>query len=205
MVVLSVSVTVGLGCALAGQVGAGRPHDPPTTVPKIAQIAGVRVGYDTRGEMERRLGKGMVYTGGHAGGAREWVLRGTHWYIDADAFDYYRFRVGGDTVVLYDVSIGKKARSVGAAMRFPPVRVTVGASRKLGWLGVVFPGMSKSEVLRAIHGEIPLPKRSGNEWSWTSQGFLRLNRTQAYHTWTARLTFRRGRLEEIDVSCERES
>jgi len=65
--------------------------------------------------------------------------------------------------------------------------------------------MSKSDVLRAIRRRIPLPRRVGDEWTWTARGFVRLNELQTYDTWTATLSFRNGRVEEIDVSCERGS
>src|SRR6185369_10954299 len=47
--------------------GRAKPEkaEPPTHVPSIAQVAGVRVGWDTMGTLERRLGPGLVITGGH--------------------------------------------------------------------------------------------------------------------------------------------
>jgi hypothetical protein len=158
-------------------------------------------------EMERRLGEGMEYTGGHPHGAREWILRGTRWYVDADAFDWSSKQdaSGKGRVVIYVVSIGRKMLSVNAAVRSPPMRTTQQTRRKLGWLGVIYPGVSKTYVLHAIRGRLPLPKRAGNKWTWTSSGFVRVNHSQVYHTWTATLTFFKGRLDEIEVACERES
>jgi hypothetical protein len=194
-----------LSYALFGPLQSSQPHDPPTIVPQIARIAGIRVGYNTMEEMEQLLGKGMMFRGSHPNGGREWRLRGTPWYIDSTFLDYYdqpRQHVDG-SLLLNDVSLSTKRDSIDS----DPVlsrRTTRRTRRKLGWLGIISPGVSQAFVLRAIHGKLPLPQRSGEKWTWIARGFVRLRAHQTYNTWTATLTFHRGRLAEIDVFADQE-
>jgi len=62
--------------------------EPKTSIPKIANIAGIKVGYSSMQELEKNLGKGKVTIGGHPNGARLWRVKGTSWVIFADAFCY---------------------------------------------------------------------------------------------------------------------
>ncbi len=183
---------------VSGSGLAQQSHDPPTHIPAIARIAGIRVGYDTIEEMEQRLGAGMAYTGGHPQGAREWRIWGTHWYVDADAFDYN----GRGTVLDYAI-ISESPVGLGSPPRFPRCPTTRRTRRKLGWLGVVSPGFSRAQVLHAIQGRLPVPKRQGDKWTWTARGFERLTSSQEpYVTWKATLVFRKGHLTKIVVESE---
>src|SRR5689334_21666373 len=60
--------------------------DPPTSVPPLATIAGIRVGYDGMDRLERRLGPGAIMIGGHPQGARVWNIRASRWWLYADGF-----------------------------------------------------------------------------------------------------------------------
>ncbi len=78
--------------------------DPPTYIPPIARIVGVRVGYDSMEDLDRNLGSGVMMMGGHPHGARDWTLL-PHGSIDADGFDYSkRGRVIDDLGVIAPLS-----------------------------------------------------------------------------------------------------
>ena len=88
-----------LGLAWAGTlslllIGAATPaaeadnNGPKTFIPKIANIAGFKVGYSSMEELEGQLGKGKVTVGGHPNGARLWRVKATSWVVQADAFEY---------------------------------------------------------------------------------------------------------------------
>src|SRR5437879_2319714 len=57
-------------------------------VPPCGRLAGVRVGWDTVYDLERRLGPGLAVTGAHPQGARVWHDRSSGWFLTADGFHY---------------------------------------------------------------------------------------------------------------------
>lgn len=112
-------------------------------VPAIGRIFNLRVGVDTIEMMERRLGKGEPFTGGHPHGGRSWIDPRTGWTISAAGFEYSpdRGRIIDSGVSLESDSYfggpdAKKA-DYGVYSRFKP-------------------GMSRAQVKKALaglHGE----------------------------------------------------
>ena len=178
-----------------------RTADPPTSVPTLARLAGFRVGVDTIEAMEQRLGHGQVLMGGHPNGARSWWLWGGRWHLWGDGFDYHDR--GGR--VIDGLSLDEQSlHGPGAAPRSerrPPARVP---RRSLGWMGVVFPGMTRQQVLWAVAGKLPPPRVKVDVWRWTAKGFVRVNTInhEKFTVWNAEMGFEQGRVSYVSVECE---
>lgn len=164
-------------------------------IPAIAQLAGVRVGFDSVERLEHLFGPGYAFTGGHPNGAREWRSRQTGWYINADGFDYNkRGERVLDTVSIGITGIigGKTAPSV-----FAP-------RQRLLFLGGITLGMTREQVRSALENRLPPPRVNGDSWVWEAKGFSPPNPNnngESKRDWCAILTFATGRLAEITVDA----
>jgi hypothetical protein len=182
-------VFASVGVAAAPQPLA-RTQQPPR-LPPIARIAGVWVGHSTVEELERRLGPGTAYTGGHPQGAREWRSRQTGWYVNADGFNYGRHgRVLDEVSVSTDRILHRKNE----AATFAPRKL-------LRFMGVVELEMTRYQVVRALARKLPPPRMKGRDLVWTALGYARLNSNSFddKHEWTATLHFEQDRLTSISV------
>ena len=109
---------------------------PKTSIPKIANIAGIKVGYSSMEELEARLGKGKVAVGGHSDGARLWRVKGTSWVIYADAFEYSERGMVLDSL---NIALDTKPRR-----GVPYARLT---KNDFAWLGKISLGMDEDKLL----------------------------------------------------------
>lgn len=166
-------------------------------VPQMARLIGVRVGYDTLEKLEARLGHGLAVTGGHPMGAREWRSRQTGWIIHADAFDTSDKGMVLDELIIRFPDVSDRVASL------PSVNLS---RRRLGLFGVVFPGMTRAEVLHAIRGRLPAPTVKENRWSWTESGFASLADREDYHVayriWKAAIVFEKERVVSLALEAE---
>ena len=79
----------------------------------------------------------------------------------------------------------------------PLIRAPYRADQELS----VAPGMERSQVLAILNQAGIKPTVKGNEVSWEEKGHApKFN--ESFSTWTARLTFRHDKLENICVDCK---
>lgn len=146
-------------------------------------------------DLERRLGRGLPYTGGHPQGARHWrTSEGMR--IKADGFDYRRNR---DGYVVYELCIGASIPGEIPGITTAPVaRIT---SRKIRFMTVVSLGMNRNEVLRLLRDRLPCASVSENSLTYRTEGFFRLNDSDVYRKWIAVLSFTNDRLDHFDITA----
>jgi len=173
--------------------------DPATSIPAIARLCGIRVGWDTMTALETRLGPGLAYTGGHPLGARGWRCPALGLLINADGF-YYRDRGRDQDRVVDDLSICRLA-GYREDLKFPLAHLL--PSQAL-FMGVVSPGMTRAEVRAALGSSLPAPQVEGDQWIWNAPGFTRINVLNhvVVRSWQARLTFQHGKLDDIDLRAD---
>ena len=160
-------------------------------IPRIASIMGMQVGVSGQKTLERRLGKGVRSIGGHPNSHLSWRTRMPEGVLAVDGFSF----AADDSYVIEDLSWTRSS----SAGDLPMARLP----RRSGWLGSIVPGMSEAEV-RHLTARLPRPKKHGSTWEWTSLGYFRpkLAQQQPYFSkWSATLTFKRGRLEQISLSA----
>lgn len=187
-------ILVSLALALAASQLLSAP--PKTVIPKIAQMLGVRVGFNGQKALERVLGKGERWVGGHPNGQEGWKTKTPKGWIRCDGFSFCK-----EGEVIEDLEWSASARDPEAselpfARRLP---------KNSGWMGVVDLRMTESQVLKAIGKKLPPPRKNkdGDVWTWTAKGYHVPSVPQlidAYTEWTATLTFDKGRLTSIRIT-----
>ena len=186
--------------AVASCLGGGRSapagNDPSAVVPATGHIGTIQVGVTTMEQLERWFGKGRAFIGGHPRGAREWVLQKAGWYIYADGFDYSR---AGRVLDRFEISTTRIDVGASDDTERKARRASL-ARTKLGFVAGVAPGMERSRVLALLNQAGIKPAAKGKVVSWEEKGHTP-NLNGSFSTWTARLTFRHDKLENICIEC----
>jgi len=175
------------------------------SIPPIAKLCGIQVGYDTMERLEAILGAGLPQLGGHPLGARLWRAPALGIAVWADGF-YYNDKDGRVADHLW---IGQWGPASPDDIRIPIAHLLPAQAR---FLGAVTLGMTRRQVVAALGSRLPPPRISrtqppfapGDDWTWTSPGFFRFNALNhnVVRSWTATLTFRRGKLDVIDIDAD---
>ena len=76
--------------------GAAENAPPGTSIPSIAGIAKIKIGYSTQQEIDAQWGEGKTIIGGHPNSGRLWRVKGTPWVIHTELRKGERyFRIDG--------------------------------------------------------------------------------------------------------------
>ena len=162
--------------AAAYPVNAAENDIPKTSIPKIANIAGIKVGYSSMEELEARLGKGKVAVGGHSDGARLWRVKGTSWVIYADAFESSERGMVLDSL---NIALDTKRRR-----GVPYARLT---KNDLTWLGKISLGMDEDKLLEIMQQNSCAPTKVADGWLVKAKGCSPFTSWPSYfQEWTAR-------------------
>ena len=166
----------------------------PPHIPPIAEIMGIRVGYDGRGRLERVFGDGLYMVGGHPNGAEVWEFARPRSQLYAEGFSYTAHE--GETIEhLSWMSDSKEdAGKWRGALR-----------RSRGWLGKIYLGMQQAEALQLASQRLGQPKINKGEYEWTQTGWsvpAFLNGQDPLKTWTATLDCAKGKVKSVVVSSD---
>ena len=191
--------------AMVNPAEAGQSKKPRTSIPRIANIAGIKVGYSSMAELERRLDQGRVTIGGHPNGARVWRVKGTSWVIYADAFEYSergavvdRFAINahgnpGDYLpdITADPSPGQPV---------PYARLTQNA---LAWAGGISLGIDEDTLLKLLKRKSWTPVKLADGWRIEARGLspLTSNPLCPYQRWWATFTMKENSLVAISFDA----
>jgi len=149
---------IGVCCALSA-VGnrtrattCGASSSAPPSVPPFARALRVRLGIDTERQLERKIGRGEVCTGGHSNSGRVW------WFsnglqLAADGFDLRKNQYILDTLVFSRWSGRLDSTRELVRLGFGP------------W-GALRLGMTRQDCLNALPPEMrhPLTSKAGLTW-----------------------------------------
>jgi hypothetical protein len=155
--------------------------DAGARIPRLAELAGVRAGFDTVEGMEQKFGPGKPMAGGHPHGARSWQSKQTGCYLWADGFYYDNY----NRRVIDSISISsppKDDRLTPSKDRDPQIDLP---SSSVRFMGSVTLGMSRAEVLRSLSGKLHSPQRN-----------------YKISNWTATLHFEQDRLDRICIEVD---
>jgi hypothetical protein len=169
----------------------GQNNLPKTSIPKIAHIGKVQIGYSTQEELARKWGEGKTLIGGHPNSGRVWRIAGTRWRVNTDGFDYSE-----RGLVVDQFTLGTYSDPSGEV---PYAKVS---KSDFFWLGEISPGMSRTKVLQIL-------KRRSLPNTWTkdgceihAQGFSPLTSIiEPFRNWKATLTFANDLLIRVDLSA----
>jgi hypothetical protein len=166
---------------------------PKTSIPKIANIAGIKVGYSSMQELEKQLGKGKVTVGGHPNGARLWRVKGTSWVIYADAFCYSE---RGAVVHSLDITVDPGW----SGQDLPYTRLT---RNGLAWDGRISLGIDEANLLKLLKQNSWTPVKLADGWLVEAQGHSPLTSDPLYpfNQWAVRFTMKGNSLVGISLDA----
>ena len=144
-------------------------ENPKTLIPIIGNIAGIKIGYSSMGELEAILGKGKAITGGHPNGARLWRVRETSWVISADAFEYSE---RGAVVDSFDITLDPNA-----GQDVPYAQL---AKDKFSWLTEITLGMGEEKLRETLKRNSCTATKDGDGWLVAAKGFSPLTSDPLY-------------------------
>lgn len=168
---------------------------PKTVIPKIAQILGVRVGFNGQKALERVFGQDERWVGGHPNGQEGWRTKKPKGWIRCDGFSFCKEGEVIEDLEWSATTTDPEASGLPYVHRMP---------KNSGWMGVVDLQMTESQVLKAIGKRLPPPSKNkdGDVWTWAAKGYHVPSTPQlmdAYTLWTASLVFEKGKLVSIRI------
>ena len=164
---------------------------PKTSIPGIAKIGRMRVGYSSQEDVARKLGEGKTLIGGHPNSGRVWRIRGTSWRLNTDGFDYSE-----RGLVIDQLSLGT---CTDQPDDIPYTKLT---KKDFCWTGGITLGMSRARVLEILKRS-SLPVTSTKEgWKIGERGFSPLSSiVTPFRNWEATLTFSNDFLVRLDLGA----
>jgi hypothetical protein len=175
---------------------AGAKNGPGTLIPKVASIAGIKVGYSSMDELERQLGQGKTVVGGHPNGARIWRVKGTSWVIYADAFEYSQ---RGAVVDSFDINVNPKPG--------PGVPYTRMSRKGFAWLGKISLGMDEARLLEILKQKACVVTKVAEGWQVNAKGYspLTSDTFHPFQEWTVQLIIKKKALIGMQFAARQES
>ena len=162
--------------------------------PRIAEIAGVQIGYSTEKDLERSWGEGLTITGGHPNSGRLWRVRDTDWVIATDGFLY------SDRGLVIDALQIESQQDELNSKTAPFAKLD---KKAFAWLGEISPGMTKLQVITTLNKQTLKFKEEGEDLLVEADGFSKIT-SQAnanIRRWQARLLFKAGKLSILYLNA----
>jgi hypothetical protein len=190
---LAFVAALGLGALayLASSAVTGGAESKPTreSIPEIAGIAGVRIGYSTQDDLAKCWGEGKTVIGGHPNSGRVWRVKGTPWVLHTDGFEYSE-----RGLVVHDLEVVEATDSDKDA---PYARLD---GRELAWLGGVTPGMSRAKVKEFLKRKSLSLKETERGFAVSASGFYPCV-TAEFRKWTVQFGFTNERLTYLGIGA----
>ncbi|MEN6371107.1 MAG: hypothetical protein ABFD64_03755 [Armatimonadota bacterium] len=170
-------------------------------IPKIANLAGIKVGFNSIDDTEKKLGHGKVITGGHPQGARVWQFEKKGWILYIDGFNY---RSGSDGAVIDVVELmtSKRGHELIEGGNVPKVSPSY---PKLGFWTFLPLGTSYEEAIKLLKQKGLPPEIVKGTILVKAKGIsppMNVNRFEPFRSWQAELDFEKNRLVEITITCD---
>lgn len=168
-----------------------------TSIPKIARIGKVQIGYSTQDDLAKHWGEGKTVIGGHPNSGRLWRVKGTPWVLETDGFDYSKRGLVVDGLTLY-----ADARLIPGLPLPDDVPDTRLAKKDFAWGGEIVPGMAEEKVRQILKRKsLPLtPTKDG--CATTAMGFSALTSIGIpLRVWTASFVFTNGSLSRLNLGA----
>jgi len=177
---------------MATVAAAGEAASSPTnhSIPAIAEIAKIKVGFSTQQDLASQWGEGKTITGGHPNSGRLWRVKGTPWVLHTDAFEYSKRGLVVDGLEI------REDRTPGEGV--PYARLS---ASDLAWLGEISLGASQDRVMEVL-------KRKGLQVTQTAAGcetratgLHTLENKVQFRTWKVRVDFKAGLLIRLAIDA----
>jgi hypothetical protein len=173
----------------------GQNKLPKPSIPKIARIGKVQIGYSTQEDLAKEWVEGKTVVGGHSNSGRVWRIKGSRWRVSTDGFDYSE-----RGLVVDQLSLSAKSN----LPKDVPYKKLY--KKDFAWLGGISPGMSKKKVMQILKGKslACTPTKEGCEIN--ARGFSPLTSIiTPFRNWKATLTFADGVLTDLTLDVRPDS
>ena len=183
------SLAMSWGCA-----GTSPTRTDRLSIPRIAEIGGVQIGYSTQEELERRWGEGLTVVGGHPNSGRRWRVRDTDWVVATDGFLYSDHGLVIDGLQIESQPAGQFSTNA------PFAKLD---KKAFEWLGEISRGMTRLEVITLLNRQMLKFKEQDETLFVDADGFSAItseaNANLRY--WQARLVFAEGKLTRLELEA----
>lgn len=160
------------------------------SIPAIAEIAKIKVGFSTQQDLASQWGEGKPVTGGHPNSGRLWRVKGTPWVLRTDGFEYSKRGLVMDSL---EISEDQKPGN-----GIPYARLN---ASDLAWLGEISLGTPQGKVMEVL-------KRKGLPFTQTASGcetaatgLHTLENKIQFRAWKVRFDFKRGLLSHLAIDA----
>lgn len=170
-----------------------------TSIPAIAELAGVKIGFSSQEDLARRWGEGKVTVGSHPNSRRVWRIKGTDWVLDTDGFNYSHRGLVVDGLLL-SVPSATPDFYLQDAVDAPTARLP---KEKFAWMGGVQLGMSRSAVEQFLKSKSLAGTATNQDLVVQAPGHNTLaDHPGAYKTWGVVLTFETNVLTKLNIYAD---
>ena len=132
--------------ATAGCGSDGKKTQTAISIPPIARIAGVQIGFSSEGDLEKAWGEGLTTVGSHPTSGEQWRVPGTRWLVFIDGFYYSQRGLVADTMTITDVTGHAPDSDEAEAWRQAP-EARLG-KEAFAWMDGISVGMSQDQSHR---------------------------------------------------------
>lgn len=132
------------------------------------------------------MGRGKTIVGGHPNSGRVWQVKGTHWVLVTDGFEYSRRGLVVDSVSLCD--------DCEPGLEVPYSRLE---AKDFAWLGEISLGMTGTRVNAILKRRGLKPKQTESGIEIEAKGFYTLVSDGSFQRWTVRCGFANGTLNTL--------
>src|ERR1043166_6019334 len=164
------------------------------SIPQIAGIAGVQVGYSTEDDLVRRWGEGVATVGGHPNSGQLWRIKDSPWELWIDGFKYSERGLVVDTFQLSMATTSHTRTDLNPDSILTNTNVTQLPDppyanlnkAELVWMGGLTLGMSRAQAKDFLNQKRIHFEEKGDEFDIEARGFQELV-TAKFTKWTASL------------------
>jgi hypothetical protein len=192
--IIGVVVVAGITCSsLASSevsLRVNAPRAQANRIPLIARFAGIDIGCDSQGALEKTLGPGLSVTGAHPQGAKLWRTRDGA-YVIADGFDVNtRKTKRGHGYVVQSLGMTRDNVYASESSKAPIARIH---PSKLALAGLHL-GDTKELAFKVLASKGLRVNRQGDLYLCSLPGYIRLNDSTVCKEWSLSLSFAAGKL-----------
>jgi hypothetical protein len=170
--------------------GAAESAIAATSIPAIAGLAKIQIGYSTQKDIDAQWGEGKTIIGGQPNSGRLWRVKGTPWVIHTDGFEYFKRGLVVDSLEIYE------ERKPGKGMPYARLMAS-----DLAWLGEVSLGLSIDKVAEVLKRKGLPVIQTGQGCETRAAGFHALENNVQFRTWTVRCDFKNGLLIRLAIEA----
>ncbi len=190
--------------AAAGCLSHGQKPAAGTSIPQIASIANVQIGYSSQEDLERAWGMGLTTVGSHPNSGEVWRVPGTPWLVFTDGFYYSERGLVVDTLSIAEGAAVSVTPDEAESWRHAPEARP--GPQAFVWLEEISPGMLRAKVVEALTRYSLKFTQTDGEVVVQARGFSPVTSETGsnFRVWGVTLEFQHDRLIRLFMAAQLE-